>query len=219
MTTPGSVGGAADRPVVFFEDAAQWRAWLQAHHDRETSIWMGLHKKHVQPRGLQWTDAVKEALCFGWIDSQVQRIDDDTVRQRWTPRKPGSIWSNVNVELVEALISEGRMTPAGRAAYAARSAERTGVYSHEGAHGDSLPDDFAARLAGNELASIWWEQMPPSWRRKYVSWVVSAKRPQTRDLRVRQLVEDSAAGRLVKPFRYGAAPGWVSRARRAMDLD
>ena len=92
---------------------------------------MGLTKKHVADRGLTWEQAVPEALCFGWIDSVSQRIDDDTRRQRWTPRKPTSIWSSVNIALVEQLTAEGRMQPAGLAAFERRRDERSGVYSHE----------------------------------------------------------------------------------------
>ena len=93
-------GGTEDRPAVFFDDAEDFRAWLEANHETATELWMGLRKKHVDPRGLQWADAVREALCFGWIDSVAQRIDDDAVRQRWTPRKPGSNWSTININAV-----------------------------------------------------------------------------------------------------------------------
>ena len=100
---------------------------------------MGLYKKHVPERGLVWEEAVLEALCYGWIDSQAQRIDEAAVRQRWTPRKPGSTWSAINVEAVERLSAEGRMRPAGLAAYERRRQERTGTYSYEqevrGPHG------------------------------------------------------------------------------------
>ena len=122
--SPGTPGGTAERPALFFADAAEFRAWLAANHASAPDLWMGLYKKHVPDRGLTWADAVPEALCFGWIDSQVQRIDADAVRQRWTPRRPGSIWSAVNVALVERLTAEGRMHPAGLAAFARRNADR-----------------------------------------------------------------------------------------------
>ncbi|UUZ60832.1 YdeI/OmpD-associated family protein [Nocardioides sp. B-3] len=92
---------------------------------------MGLKKKHVPDRGLTWHDAVPEALCFGWIDSVAQRIDEDAVRQRWTPRKASSIWSAVNIAHVERLVAEGRMRPAGPAAYEKRTPERSGIYAYE----------------------------------------------------------------------------------------
>ena len=143
---PGTPGGTAERPALFFADAAEFRAWLAANHASAPDLWMGLYKKHVPDRGLTWADAVPEALCFGWIDSQVQRIDADAVRQRWTPRRPGSIWSAVNVGLVEQLSAEGRMQPAGLAAFARRNADRPPVYTHE--QGELvLPPEFAAELA------------------------------------------------------------------------
>lgn len=130
-TTPGIAGGSAERPAVFFQAAAEFRAWLEQHHATEPELWQEVRKAHVTDRGLTWADAVQEALCFGWIDSLSQPIDDDRRRQRWSPRRKGSTWSKVNVAHVERLIAEGRMQPAGLAAYEARSPERTGTYSHE----------------------------------------------------------------------------------------
>src|SRR5512141_2803452 len=115
--THGTPGGTPERPALFFADARQWAAWLEAHHSTGTELWMGLKKKLVPDRGLVWEDSVVEALRFGWIDSQVQRIVADAVRQRWTPRKKSSVWSGVNLDTVERLIAEGRMHPAGLAAY------------------------------------------------------------------------------------------------------
>ncbi len=102
-----------ERPPVYFKNPAEFRRWLAKNHATATELWMGLNKKHVVPRGLTWEQAVEEALCYGWIDSKSQRIDDNSVRQRWTPRKPGSNWSNINIALVQKLIAEGRMKPAG----------------------------------------------------------------------------------------------------------
>ena len=91
----------------------------------------GLRKKHIEPRGLTWEDAVPEALCFGWIDSVVHSMGPDAVRQRWSPRRRGSTWSKVNIALIEQLTAEGRMHPAGLAAYAARSEDKQGIYAYE----------------------------------------------------------------------------------------
>ncbi len=126
---PGTPGGSDERPAVFFRDAGEFRAWLEANHETSTELWMGLTAKHVEPRGLTWAQAVPEALCFGWIDSLSQRIDDDARRQRWTPRKATSNWSAVNVAHVERLQAKGRMHPAGLAAYEARRDDRTAIYS------------------------------------------------------------------------------------------
>lgn len=211
----GRPGGTPDRPALFFADAAEFRAWLVANHATATELWMGLNKKHVRDRGLTWGDAVPEALCFGWIDSVAQRIDSDATRQRWTPRKKGSTWSNVNVAHVARLIAEGRMTPAGLAAYEARDPERTGTYSFE-ADKHAFTPEHAAQLAAHPDAQRFWDAATESYRRAAMHWVAGAKQQATRDKRMAQLVDDAAHGRLIPPQRYGTEPAWVARARRAI---
>ena len=127
----GTPGGTPERPARFFSGPQEFGEWLAAHHDSETELWMGLYKKHVPERGLTWEAAVVEALCWGWIDSVAQRVDERSVRQRWTPRKPGSNWSTVNINAVAELTTAGRMRPAGLAAFARRREDRSGVYAYE----------------------------------------------------------------------------------------
>ncbi|GAA4403504.1 hypothetical protein GCM10023168_15090 [Fodinibacter luteus] len=210
----GTPGGTPDRPALFFGDAAEFGRWLELHHDTATELWMGLRKKHVADRGLTWADAVREALCWGWIDSKAQRIDDDTTRQRWTPRKPGSNWSTVNIAAVEELTAQGRMRPSGLAAFARRRSDRSGVYSFEG-DGVELAPELAARLAGHPAAAAFWEVATPTYRRQVTHWVMTAKQQATRERRMAQLVDDCAAGRLVPPQRYGTPPRWVERGASA----
>lgn len=214
----GTPGGSTERPALFFRDAAEFRAWLVANHDSATELWMGLHNKHVDPRGLTWAAAVEQALCFGWIDSVSQRVDADSRRQRWTPRKPGSNWSAVNIGLVDTLITENRMTPAGLAAFERRRPERQGVYSYEQEHTDALPAEFDARLRENPTAALWFDAAPAGYRRAVVHWVLTAKRESTRQSRLAELIDDSAHGRLVKFQRYGDEPAWVARRRREQGL-
>jgi uncharacterized protein YdeI (YjbR/CyaY-like superfamily) len=209
-------GGSEERPAIFFDDAADFRAWLEENHADATELWMGLYKKHVTPRRLTWAEAVPEALCFGWIDSRAERIDDDAVRQRWTPRRATSVWSNVNVALVAELTAAGRMRPAGLAAFEKRMPERSGGYSGESPERE-LPDTYASLLAANERASQFWSAATPGYRKVVKHWVMSAKQEATRDRRMAELIEDCAAGRLIKPQRYGTEPAWVARARAAID--
>ena len=115
----GTPGGTPERPALFFADAAEFGRWLERHHATETELWMGLYRKAHPDAGLQWPEAVREALCWGWIDSMAQGIDEHTRRQRWTPRKKGSNWSAVNIKAVAELTEAGRMRPAGLAAFAA----------------------------------------------------------------------------------------------------
>jgi uncharacterized protein YdeI (YjbR/CyaY-like superfamily) len=205
-------GGTAERPATFFDDAADFRAWLEANHETATELWMGLNKKHVEPRGLQWADAVREALCFGWIDSMSQRIDDDTVRQRWTPRKPGSSWSTININAVEELTAAGLMRPAGLAAFAKRREDRSGIYAYE-TRELTWPDHYEALLRADPRASAFWDAATPSYRKLATNWVVTAKQEATRDKRMAELVDDCAHGRLIKSQRYGTEPAWVRRMR------
>ncbi|MEO7131971.1 MAG: YdeI/OmpD-associated family protein [Dermatophilaceae bacterium] len=205
-------GGSADRPAVFFDDAQDFRTWLEAHHESASELWMGLSKKHVEPRGLTWEQAVREALCFGWIDSMAQRIDEDAVRQRWTPRKPSSNWSTVNIRAVEELTTAGRMRPAGLAAFAKRRADRSGVYAYEN-RDRTWPPDYEARLRANPTASAFWAGATPSYRKVATNWVVTAKQEATRDRRMTQLIDDCAHLRLITSQRYGTLPAWVARLR------
>jgi uncharacterized protein YdeI (YjbR/CyaY-like superfamily) len=175
---------------------------------------MGLYKKSAPDRGLTWEQAVPEALCFGWIDSVAQRIDDDRRRQRWTPRKTSSIWSSVNIALVEKLTAEGRMREAGIAAFERRREDKTGVYSHENPD-QGLPPEAAARLAANAAASAFWEAATPTYRRQVTHWALTAKQEATRERRLAQLIDDSAAGRLVPFQRYGEMPKWAEPAAEA----
>lgn len=208
-----SEGASDDRPAVFFADAEEFRAWLEEHHDTATELWMGLYRKGDPDRGITWDEAVPVALCYGWIDSVSQRIDERARRQRWTPRKPRSIWSDVNIAHVERLTAEGLMRPAGIAAFERRTTDRSGVYSHE--RRNELTDDQAAALAAVPAAQAFWDEATPSYRRAVTNWVQSAQREKTRDDRLATLVADCAAGRLVPPQRYGDPPAWLDRAAAA----
>ena len=208
------MGGTPERPARFFADAAEFGAWLARHHDTETELWMGLYKKHVPERGLTWEDAVPEALCWGWIDSVAQRIDEDAVRQRWTPRKRTSNWSKVNLELVEQLRAAGRMQPSGLAIWEARRRDPA-PYTHEVDGKLALPPAYAAQLAASPAATAFWETATPTYRRICINWVVTAKQEATRDRRMAQLIADSAAGQMIPSQRYGEIPKWVERAAAA----
>ena len=214
--TIGTPGGTAERPALFFANADEFRAWLEANHETATELWMGLRKKQVADRGLTWDDAVPEALCFGWIDSVAQRIDEDCTRQRWTPRKSTSIWSAVNIAHVERLTAEGRMRPAGLAAFERRKPERSGVYAYEQTGLEDLPEPYAAVLAADPLANAWWRAATTTYRKICVHWVLTAKQQATRDKRMAQLVDDSRHGRLIPSQRYGEEPAWARRAREAL---
>jgi uncharacterized protein YdeI (YjbR/CyaY-like superfamily) len=184
--------------VHFFETPAGWRAWLEANHASETEVYVGFRRKASGLPTMSWSEAVDEALCFGWIDGVRRGVDETSYCNRFTPRKKGSTWSNVNVEKVARLTAEGRMRPPGVAAFEAR--ERVGVYSHEAPQ--ALSPEYEARLRADAAAWADWSSRPPSYRRQAAHWVASAKREETRERRLAQLIESCAAGVKVPPLSY-----------------
>ena len=187
--------------VRFFETPAQWRAWLEANHATATEVEVGFRRKATGLPSMTWSEAVDEALCFGWIDGVRHSIDDTSYRNRFTPRKATSTWSKVNIAKVAALEAAGKMTPPGRAAFARRTEANSGVYSFEGDRADALPEPYAAVLAADARASADFAARPRWYRRAAVHWVTSAKREATRERRLAQLVESSAAGEEVPPLK------------------
>ena len=180
--------------VAFFPRPEDLRTWLAEHHDSARELWAGFHKKGSGRPSVTWPESVDEALCFGWIDGVRKRLDETSYAIRFTPRKPGSTWSAVNVRRVEALTAEGRMRPAGVAAYEARHPERTGVYTYERDRA-ALDGESERRFRAEPAAWAFFSAQPPGYRRTAIGWVVSAKREETRRRRLDRLVADSAAGR------------------------
>lgn len=182
----------------FFRSPAAFRRWLERHHARENELWVGLYKKHAAARGLTYADATLEALCFGWIDGVMRRIDADTHMQRFTPRRPGSIWSNVNVAHVERLTRAGRMAPAGLAAFAARSAKMTGVYSFEQKRPTALLPAAEKEFRTHPAAWAHFSQEPPWYRRFIAHKIATAKQEATRTRWLTKAIVAAAAGKRVK---------------------
>ena len=161
---------------------------------------VGLYKKASGRGGLTYPDAVEEALCFGWIDGQTNRVDDDSVTVRFTPRRPGSNWSEVNIGRALALIEAGRMHPAGQRAFDARQQARKGAYTYE-TRPDELPADLESVFRENEPAWEFWTSQPQGYRRSMIWWVVSAKREETRRRHLDALIEESANARRIDPLK------------------
>jgi uncharacterized protein YdeI (YjbR/CyaY-like superfamily) len=187
--------------VRFFETPEEWRAWLEANHATATEVEVGFRRKASGLPTMTWSQAVDEALCFGWIDGVRHSIDEVSYRNRFTPRKPASTWSKVNIAKVEALEAAGRMTDAGRAAFARRTAANSGIYSFEGERREALPEPYATALAADAAAQADFAARPRYYRRAVVHWVTSAKREATRERRLAQLIECSRAGEEVPPLR------------------
>ncbi|MDX6199567.1 MAG: hypothetical protein QOJ79_2718 [Actinomycetota bacterium] len=186
--------------TTFFGSAREWRAWLEKNHATADELVVGFWKKGTGKPSMTWSESVDEALCFGWIDAIRRRIDDESYSIRFTRRKPTSTWSAVNVAKMATLEAEGRMTGAGRTAFANRRADRTSIYSYE-QQGDIAFDD--AELRADPAAWAYWSAAAPSYRKVVMHWVTSAKRPETRVKRMAELVADCAAGRKIKSQRWG----------------
>lgn len=182
----------------YFPSGEAFRAWLEANHERAPELLVGFHKRGTGKPSLTWPESVDEALSFGWIDGVRRSVDETAYTIRFTPRRPKSIWSAVNVARVEALKKQGRMRPAGLAAFALRTAERTGVYSFERDAEAKLTPDEERALRASAKAAAHFDAQAPWYRRTALHWVVSAKRDATRASRLAQLIEASAAGRPIK---------------------
>jgi uncharacterized protein YdeI (YjbR/CyaY-like superfamily) len=175
----------------FFATPALFRKWLQEHAATRSELLVGFHKTHTGKPCMTWPESVDEALCFGWIDGLRKRIDAASYTIRFTPRKSTSIWSSINTKRAQGLLEEGRMTPAGRKAFAARRQSRTGVYSHE-QRPEQLTEPYASLLAKKPAAARYLAQQPPWYRRAAIWWVISAKKEETRLRRAQTLIELSA---------------------------
>jgi uncharacterized protein YdeI (YjbR/CyaY-like superfamily) len=190
--TKGNDGGVEP---LFFATSDEFRAWLERHHATATEVLVSFHKKETGRPSMTWTESVREALCFGWIDGIRRSLGDESYTIRFTPRKPRSNWSSLNVRHAEELIREARMTLAGLAAYEARTPERTGVYAFEQRHAARLEREQEERFRADTKAWKFFEAQPASYRQTAIYWVVSAKREETRARRLATLIADSAAGR------------------------
>jgi uncharacterized protein YdeI (YjbR/CyaY-like superfamily) len=185
---------------TFFATPAEFRAWLEVHHESAAELLVGFHKKASGRPSITWPQSVDQALCFGWIDGVRRSLGPDAYTIRFTPRKPRSFWSTVNVKRAQELIEAGLMAPAGVRAYEARAGERSGAYSYENREAARLDPEQEREFRARPEAWEWFERRPPSYKRAAAWWVVSAKREETRRRRLATLIEDSAHGRTVKPL-------------------
>jgi uncharacterized protein YdeI (YjbR/CyaY-like superfamily) len=186
---------------TFFATAADFRRWLKANHETAPELLVGFWKKGSGRASIDWPEARDEALCVGWIDGVRKSMGAESYTIRFTPRRKGSIWSNVNVARYDALTEEGRMTPAGIRAYEENKG-RSGVYAYENAQA-ALTKAETALLKRNKAAWADWEKRPPGYRKVVLHWITTAKKPETRARRLATLIEDSAAGRKIGVVEIG----------------
>jgi uncharacterized protein YdeI (YjbR/CyaY-like superfamily) len=185
---------------IFFATPEELRAWLEENHETATELLVGFHKKGSGEPSITWPESVEQALCFGWIDGVRRSLGDESYTIRFSPRKPNSTWSRVNLEKVEELKRRGLMRPAGLRVYDERREAKTGIYSYEQREAAELPAEYEERLSANAAAWEFWTSRPPSYRKAAVWWVVSAKKEETRERRLASLIEHSQSGRTVPPL-------------------
>jgi uncharacterized protein YdeI (YjbR/CyaY-like superfamily) len=178
----------------FFSSPEQFRQWLERNHNRATELLVGFHKKSSGKKSTTYPEALDEALCFGWIDGVRKSLDETSYTIRFTPRKPRSIWSLVNVRHVERLQKNGRMHPAGLEAFARRDPERTGIYAFENAP-RQLSAQYEKMFRKNKTAWNSFEQQPPSAKRISIFWIMSAKKEETQMRRLQLVISRCEAGK------------------------
>jgi uncharacterized protein YdeI (YjbR/CyaY-like superfamily) len=175
---------------TFFPTPEAFRKWLERHCEAHTELLVGFYKTGSGKPSITWPQSVDEALCFGWIDGVRKRIDDESYTIRFSPRKPTSIWSLINIKKVAGLTEQGKMTPRGQRAFEARRENKSGVYSFE-KRPAALTEPYAAMLAKSVTAQKFFDQQPASYRRAAIWWVISAKKEETRLKRAKALIDVS----------------------------
>jgi uncharacterized protein YdeI (YjbR/CyaY-like superfamily) len=175
----------------FFTTAAEFAAWLEKHGANRTEFVVGYHKRASKRPSMTWAESVDAALCFGWIDGVRKRIDEHSYQIRFTPRKPTSIWSRINIDRARVLQREGKMREAGLKAYSHRREDKSRIYSYEQQKTAALERRDELRFRKSKAAWKFFEAQPPSYRQLVVWRIVSAKRPQTRERRLADLIKAS----------------------------
>jgi len=187
---------------TFFPEAADFRAWLEQHHASEDHLWVGYHKKATGKPSVTWEDTVAEALCYGWIDGIRKSRDDESYVIRFTPRKPTSVWSQRNIDLVERLTAEGRMKPEGFAAFAHKDVHQNSGYRAADLSGE-LTAEMIERFKATPGAWEFYQGQPTGYRRQTTNWVMGAKRQETQQRRLSTLIDDSGNQLRIKQLRKG----------------
>ena len=174
----------------------EWRAWLAIHHESEKEVWLVFFKRHTGRERLEYDDAVEEAICFGWIDSTIRRLDGERYAQKFTRRSRTSKWSDLNIARAKKMIAARLMTPAGRTRIAPGALRLKRTKSKAQAAGsDAIPPYIRDGLAADKKAWTFFESLAPSYRRLYVRWVDNAKKEETRLRRLAEMLTTLRAGR------------------------
>jgi uncharacterized protein YdeI (YjbR/CyaY-like superfamily) len=192
--------------LTFIPAPAEFRQWLEEHHNTTQELWVGFYKTSSGKPSISWPEAVDEALCFGWIDGLRKGIDSVSYTIRFTPRKPRSTWSAVNVKRVNELSRLERMRPAGLKAFEERAEEKSGIYAYEQEKAARLDDAYEQQFRANKKAWDFFQAQAAWYRKTAIWWVISAKKEETRLKRLATLIEDSEHGRTIPPLTRRTTP-------------
>jgi uncharacterized protein YdeI (YjbR/CyaY-like superfamily) len=194
------------RQPHFFSTPSAWRAWLHKHHAEPGELWVGFYKRDSGRASITWPEAVDGALCFGWIDGIRKRIDDISYKIRFTPRRPRSIWSAINVRRATELSARGLMQPAGLAAFEKRDGKRSEIYSYEQRKNAKLPPVYEKKFRSHPAAWVFFRDQPPGYQRICSWWVISAKKEETGFKRLAALIEHSGQQRRLPALARAPKP-------------
>ena len=187
----------------FFAKPTNFRKWLDKNHEKVKEQWVGYYKKGTGKPSITWPESVDEALCYGWIDGLRKSIDDERYMIRFTPRKPKSHWSDVNIKRVTALKKLGLMQPAGLETFKKREGKKSRLASYEQKKEIKLSKEFENTIKANKKAWEYFKSTAPSYKRQCIWWVMSAKREETKLKRLNTLIESCEQGEKIPPLRWG----------------
>lgn len=185
---------------LFFATPSKFRAWFEKHHAETRELWVGFYKRGSGKPSITWPESVDQALCFGWIDGLRKSVDASSYTIRFTPRKPDSTWSAINIKRAKELAAQGLMSAAGLEAFEKRSDEKSAIYSYEQRKSAQLSDADSRRFRANQRAWEFFQSQPAWYRRTTAWWVISAKKEETRAKRLDTLIECSQRRESVAPL-------------------
>ena len=186
--------------IKFFKTQNEFRKWLEKNHNKKDELYVGFYKVSTSKKSITYPQALDEALCFGWIDGIRNRIDYESYHIRFTPRRKGSKWSNVNIGKAEDLIKEGKMKPAGLKEFENRKKYNQVKYSYEEKI-EKLSNEYEKKFKANKTAWEYFQNQPPYYKRTVSFWIMSAKKEETRLRRLKILIDDCAKQRKIKFMR------------------
>ncbi len=180
----------------FFLTQEDFRRWLEENHEKETELIVGFYNVKSSKGGMNWSEAVDQAICFGWIDGVRRKVDEESYSNRFTPRRPTSNWSAVNIEKVSVLTEKGLMMPAGIAAFEKRTAEKSAIYAYENEL-KQFSEEFEKRFKANKTAWEFFDKQADWYKKQVINWVMTAKQEATRERRLKKLIDESEKGKIL----------------------